>query len=205
MSAATVSVSTDVIFDGNPVDWQRTLAHVSVRLLLAPNDFPTDQNKSAFLASFFRGPALDWLGQTLVTTPNALDDFEAFKTRVRNAYGLDAATYSAQCRTQLAALKQKGDLMEFFAQFEGLCAVVGTNSDVSKITLLLPKLEPYYHQALITSGGPLNTYANIKAFCANLYAHKADQTGPSDKLRKKAKCGKCGKKGHTAGQCRSTN
>jgi hypothetical protein len=165
-----------------------------------------DEAKSAFLASHFRGPALDWLAnQILSVTPSPLANFSAFQASVRNAFGVSADRQQVLAQERLGAFKQKGDLLVFLAEFEGLCTQAGLNSDISRMTLLMPKLEPFYANALRTSGQLLATYTQIKACLGNLYVRQPAQAGPAEAVRKRGKCGKCGKKGHTALQCRSGN
>jgi hypothetical protein len=198
----------ELAFDGNPVDLQRLLAHVSVSFLADQSKFGTEQAKSGFLAKHFRGPALDWLAVNLRDNASLLDNFDAFKSAVQGAFGLDSVRTGVEARTRMDALRQSpgGDLLLFLSEFEGLCATLGLASDASRCTLLMPKLEPYYQSSLRTSGQLCSSYSSIKAMLGNMYALRKDPgVAHQDKARRKAKCGKCGRKGHTSTECRSGN
>ena len=77
--------------------------------------------------------------------------------------------------------------------------------NVTKALLLRPKLAPYLQDAIATSTLPLTTWVELKGACLNVYSRRPATTAPGESKRRRAKCGKCGKRGHTAGQCRSGN
>lgn len=199
------SGTSKVIFDGNPIDLERVLAHVHVAFMLNASSYSTDSQKSAFLASHFRGGALDWLGRFLTSTPQRLEDYEGFVNTVKNTFFLDANHIAAQAQTELAALRHTGDLLEFLQTFEHLCERAGCRSDVTKLTLLFPKLNSYYHEALISGGATFVHYSVARTCLTNIYDRTPDKKESPDTRRRKARCKKCGKRGHTGTQCSSTN
>lgn len=197
----------DMYFDGNPADWRRLLAHARVRFIVYAQSFDTDDKRSAFIAAHFRGDALDWLASMMESRTNLLSDFDGFINIVNGTFGLDPGREQAAARIRLDELRQKGgDLLLFLSEFETLCRVVGTTSDASKLALIGGKLDAYYRDSLARSGTMYNSWQTYRGGLLSLYAYRS--TGAAEapsKKRKKATCGKCGKKGHSAGECRSTN
>jgi Domain of unknown function (DUF4939) len=203
---ASSAPSVEMTFDGNPVDLERILAHLSVLLLLRPAAFDSDSKRSAFVASSFRGDALDWMAETLSADSKVFDDFEKFKKMVKARFGMDAARRQIMAYTELQELKQGGeDLLLFLCRFEGTCSRAGITSDVTKLLLITPKLDSYFAEAMRTSTQALSTWIHYRDALHNLYMRRPSTTANKDKKRKKSKCGKCGKKGHTATECRSEN
>lgn len=195
------SSAVSLTFDGNPVDLERILAHVSVVFLRDPSAYPTDESKSARLAEHFRGAALDWLSVKLQTQPSPLTNFTEFQGLVRTAFGFDLPRRQQMARTNLGVLKQEGDLLLFLAEFEGLTQIVGSVSDASRLALIMPKLSPYFRDCIVNSGEPIGSYATMVARLKNIYTMRPATAVGAEVRRKKARCGKCGKKGHSASQC----
>ena len=204
--ATGATPKTELEFDGNPIDLRRLLAHVSVSFLADSGKFPTDSERSGYLAKHFRGPALDWLATRLGANPNLLSDFRAFETAVKNAFGLQDSDAKVAARMEILAMKQRGDLLVFISEFEALTEYAGMASDATRVTLFLEKLEPYYQNAVRQNTDTISTWTRLKSDLHSLYAMRRPQgKADSDATRKRSRCGKCGKKGHSATQCRSVN
>lgn len=193
----------DVTFDGNPIDLERVLAHVALRFITHAGQFSTDRERSAYLASHFRGSALDWVSLQLTgqQTVTYLDDYEGFVNRVKNAFFFSLDHAQAQAQNELGALKQTGDLLEFLERFEFLTVRAGTVSDTSRLTLLFPKLNARYHEALLGGGNAYVSYTVARTKLLNIYDRTPLKSTMPDQQRKKARCKKCGKRGHTGSQC----
>jgi len=196
--------SDKMVFDGNPVDLDRFLAHCSVILLTEMADTANSGEKCAVIAKRLRGPALDWLASNLASDVGLLGDLDKFKAKLKAAFGVTGAQETIRIRGELEALRMQGDTLMFFTEFEGYLQTLGIHSDLSRLQILLPKLSPPLRQALHQSGQAINTYAQMRNFCVNIYVMTPAGRDP-DKQRRKAKCGTCGKKGHTSGQCHSKN
>lgn len=196
----------DMSFDGNPADLKRLITHVRIRVIGNDAALNTDARRSAFVASHFRGAALDWLGAQLETDPDALDDFDAFIKAVSAAFGYSGNAAIAVARQELETLKQSEDLLLFLTRFEALTATIGLVSDTTRVTLVMPKLSPYYAEAIRKNGTIFTRWSTLRATLINLDAMRVE-SGKKDpeKKRRRAKCGKCGKRGHTAAECRSGN
>ena len=197
--------STDVQFDGNPIDLDRVLAHVSLRFLLNANAFSTESQKSAYLLAHFRGAALDWVGQLLAGNASYLDDYNGLLSVVKSSFYHNRDQIQASAQTEIAALRQTGDLLEFLTKFDYLAARAGLNSDCSKITLLLPKLNKTYQDAVTKNGQNYMVYGIMRTALLNVYSRDVQAKVDPDKRREKSRCKKCGKRGHTGTQCKATN
>lgn len=199
----------DVNFDGSILDLDRVLAFVSLQYLLYPDAFVDDSVKVAYLLSHFRGPALDWAGRQLQGTRPAevarLSNYTQMLSHVRSEFGYEVSQVQAIAQTRMAALKQTGDLLEFLQEFEQVAALAGLWADVTRLTLLIPKLSKRYHDAITMSGESLTTYSTVRNQLVNIYSRSGVQEKSVEGQRAKARCNKCGKRGHTASQCVTKN
>lgn len=195
----------DVTFDGNPLDLKRVLAAISFQILLHPSEFAADQTKSLYLCAHFRGHALDWASGVISRNLVYLDNYQQFCARLETAFGYDAAQAIAIAQTQLGAMRQTGDIVEFLVEFDDTCSRAGVNSDTSKITLLMPKLNTYYRDGICRSGDLHSNYSTVRTQLCNIASRTVSASVPNEKKRKKAHCGTCGRKGHTAAQCVAKN
>jgi len=197
-----------VLFDGNPIDLERMLAHVSLQLLLKASEFADDETnqaaverrKTAYLLSHFRGPALDWAATIMRDHDDWLNDFAMFSERVKRVFGYNAAQMTELASAELSQLTMGSDLPTFLVRFDELCERAGTRSDVTKITILRGKLRAPYHNVLL-QGIQYNTYGTFKNALLQVHFNTPQGHVNPEKKRKKLLCGKCGKKGHTGSQC----
>lgn len=142
------STDEEVTFDGH--NWENLLRLDTVcklHRLSSPDDFQDGDNnyipayQIGWLASRFRGAALDWCGKEMTRQPTLFGgDYEVFLTEVRNAFGISDLQISAHRRTQLDNLAWRADLPVFFAEFDRLCLQLAVSSDATKIALLRTKL-----------------------------------------------------------------
>jgi hypothetical protein len=208
MSAAPFrppSPSSDIVFDGNVLDLDRVMASCAIAFSLHPSSFPSDSPKSAFLLAHFRGPALDWAARIIEKKPDSLVNYASFLNIVRSNFGYDAVQVQAIAQTQLGQMQQKGDVLEFLMEYDDACARAGAVSDITKVTMLLPKLNTFYRNAVVCSGDTISNYSTLRTQLLNIHSRMPAQGIPTETKRAKARCKKCGKRGHTATQCKSTN
>jgi hypothetical protein len=197
----------DLYFDGNPVDLKRLLTHLRVRIMGNDQALNTETKKVSFAASHFRGNALDWLGTYLETHPMAFDDYDEFVESVNTTFSISGTAHQALLRAELENLKMKdGETLLFLSQFESITAQLGINSDASRLSLVLTKLSPYFADAIRKAGTIYTRWSTLRQMLVNLDAMRVT-AGPKDpdSKRRRSKCGKCGKRGHTATECRSGN
>lgn len=196
---------SDLSFDGNVLDLDRVLASAVIAFTLHPNSFPDDSLKSAYLLSHFRGSALDWAARLIDRRPESLSGYATLVNSIKLHFGYDAVQVQAIAQTQLGMLQQKGDMLEFLLEYDDCCARAGITSDASKIAMVFSKLNTYYRESLISGGDTFTNYSTIRSRLINVHSRRLTQAAMPDKQRKRAKCSKCGKPGHTGTQCLSKN
>ena len=189
-----------MLYDGNPTNLNRFLAHVAAVVIVNRGAFITDGLKNAYMVTCFEGAALDWWVSLYTEEPTVLDvqPHAAFVERLKQRFGFGQKPAELIAETQLARLKQSGDFMEFLAKFEGLCDETNLGDDLRRM-LLQEKITGRLKQALSDSGDPLSRYSKLRDFLITVYARQLGSNQPAHRV----KCGNCGKRGHNATQCRS--
>jgi len=121
---------TDVIFTGKSAELPRVLAHCTVKFLARAARFSTDTAKSGYLASTFRGPALEWLSDTLDAQPTALDSYDNFKTLVETSFQASAAVQRQTAERRLKDLRQTKSALQYSLDFLPLAKLAGLGDPV---------------------------------------------------------------------------
>lgn len=206
-ASATPSKSSaplsDYTFDGS--NWQDLSRLITLAKLHrhSATEVDSDTTQSTWCARQFRGPALDWVTNILLTEAVLLDNFDQFTKRLRDHFGITDELVQAHQRTQLDGLKWHKDLPTFFAEFERLahaCGMGGENS--GKVTLLVSKIPEKQRTILSRQESQPATYKEYRRRLLALWVADPTSTGHAqDKQSSKPHCGKCGKKGHTASTC----
>jgi hypothetical protein len=193
-------------FDGS--NWQDFSRLVTLARLhrTSGTEVDSDLTQSTWVARQFTGPALDWMTGILLVESTLLNDFNAFQERLRAHFGITDELVLAHQRTQLDALKWRQDAPTFFAEFERLahaCGMGGENS--GKVTLLVSKIPDKQRTILARQVPSPTTFAEYRSRLLTLWVNDPTSAGnATDKEAAKPKCGKCGKKGHTASNCHSS-
>jgi len=200
-----------ITFDGS--NWQdltRLVTTAQLKFLTTADteDDPYDKHpaKCAYLASHFTGPALDWLGGVMAQEPGWGANFDTFVVNVRNQFGVSDDGLRAQRRGQLEALAWQSDLPVFFAEFDRLTSLLGLTGNPTKIALVRSKL-PHKIQVLLAEQAlDFHDYATMRERLITMWnldpSHRS-LTVPAPATNKRPRCGRCGKKGHTASECRA--
>ena len=206
-SATPPKASDSLSFDGMGLDLDRVLAHVSLQLLLYPEAFAHPATTVAFVSAHFRGAARDLAAMEMSSQKGRqrMENWDQSLAAVKSAFGYDSVQVQAIAQTRLNALEQKGDLLEFLLEFDALTAKAGLHADVTKMTLLVPKLAKKYRDGLTMSGDTLSNYGTVRNQLLNMYSRSEVQEKSADAQRSAARCKKCGKRGHTASQCVAKN
>lgn len=209
--------STDaspVVFNGsNWQDLQRLVTASRMKFLqsvnLDPDPYEEDPAKCAYLISHFRGPALDWAGQQFDINPAVVNQFPVFVQNVQNAFGISPEGLSAQFRGQLEGLKWQTDLPVFFAEFDRLTALLNLVQNPTRIALLRNKLPQHVQKLLAEQALNFHDYDTMRERLLVMWSldparNTSIHAAPSSGTTRRPKCGRCGKKGHTAPECRAT-
>jgi hypothetical protein len=212
----TSSEDTSITFDGsNWQDLSRLATASRMKFLQTANleddPYATDEAKCAYLVSHFRGPALDWAGERYDNNPAAFNQYIVFVQTVRQAFGISDEGLRAQRRGQLEGLKWQSDLAVFFAEFDRLTQQLGLTEDATKIALVRNKLPVHVQKLLAEQALDFANYSTMRerllvmwnldpSRSSNIVAGSGSST-----TKKRPRCGRCGKKGHAASECRSKN
>jgi hypothetical protein len=196
---------SEYTFDGS--NWEDLTRLITLAKLhrASQTEVDSDTTQSTWCARQFTGPALDWVGLILIVDKPLLDNFDKFITKLNDHFGITATLISTHQRVQLEALKWRRDAPTFFAEFSRLateCGLGGENA--GKLTLLMSKVPDAQKTILARQTPPPTTYAETRARLLSIWANDPHSTGVQiEKSQTKPKCGKCGKKGHTASDCRT--
>lgn len=197
-------------FDGS--NWEDLTRLVTLANLAFFQDDDYDEaprKQCAFLATHFRGPALDWVGSITASTPATLNSFEGFVEAARNQFGISDTGLSAQRRGQLEALKWHSDLPVFFAEFDRLTHLLGLTGDAVRIALVRNKLPTAVQKLLAEQALDFANYDTMRERLLTMWnldpGRRTSEAVVPLTNKKRPRCGKCGKKGHTATDCRSKN
>ena len=163
---------------------------------------------ATYIASTRQTPTLSTVtvSAQIVKGEEIFDDYDDFVAKVRAAFGFQGTSQKMFLRSRLAALKFGNDPLTFLNEFEVLTAQLGMTSDVTRVYEAMQKLPKHYLDVFNTMQVPHTSWYTLKAHITVIAAARAGLSDAKpDEKRRRSKCGKCGKKGHTAGQCRSPN
>lgn len=165
-----------------------------------------DQKRSAYLASQFEGPALDWVASTHATTPVVFNNFNGFVAAVRQGFGVADDNIKALCRAKLDELRWVPEVPTFFAEMDRLFLFLGITGHDTRIAHVTSKLPDSLKQQLAEQGRMFQNYDTMREFLNTRWAlmPKTSGVGKKATTHKKSRCGSCGRKGHTASECRTT-
>lgn len=208
---ASSDASSSVTFDGsNWEDLTRLVTLARLDFLVSPDDYDGEPARCAHLCSKFRGAALDWVGSVHSANPAVFDNYDQFVEAARNQFGISDQGLSAQRRGQLEGLKWQHDLPIFFAEFDRLTHLLGLDGDAVKIALVRSKLPQHVQKLLAEQALDFANYDTMRERLLTMWSldpsrRIAESSGSSTGTKKKPRCGRCGRKGHTASDCRAKN
>lgn len=170
--------------------------------------YATQQSKCAKLASSFTGPALDWVGHTYETNNALFTDYNNFILTIRNAFGISDDGLQAQRRGELDVLSWNIDLPVFFAEFDRLTTQLQLNGHETRIALLKTKLPLHMQNKLAEQALNFNNYETMRERLLAMWSLDPGRTKPitqatATEKRKRPRCGRCGRRGHSAADCKA--
>lgn len=190
-------------FDGtNPEDLARLVTLTKLELAFSSADNDTD--KSAWLAQHYTGAALDWLEHEIGDGLDILDDFENFVAETERNFGITPDTLRARFQVQFDCLRMGADWPTFLSEFDRLTRKLQLTSGPIRLQLLRAKLPPTVLAKFAEQGFLMVDYAIVRDRLLTMHALAPQGTASQGaKKATKKKCGTCGKKGHSASECRS--
>ena len=193
-------------FDGSNWEDLTRLVTQSTLARLLESEINSDADQCAWLARHFSGPAIDWVGVAYTANPLIFENFGDFCERTRQQFGVSDEGLEARRRGQLEALKWSTDLPVFFAEFDRLTTLCSLHGDAVRIALLRNKLPVHTQKLLAEQALDFHNYDTMRERLLTMWAldpNKSTAVHASPQT-KRPRCGRCGKKGHTASDCRGT-
>lgn len=210
LSAAMSSENPTVPkFDGS--NWEDLDRHIALARLAFLQDDKYDDNeprRCAYLASEFTGPALDWAMGVLNNNADALDDFDIFIQNLKRAFGVELSNIVALRRKCLDDLRWSSHVPSFFAEFDRLTLQLGLTANGTRIQLVEGKLPHDVRVLLAQQALSFADYATMRERLITMWAlnpTRATTGNLPGTGKSRPKCGNCGKKGHTATNCRGAS
>lgn len=211
------ALPSTVTFDGS--NWQdlvRLVAQTRMRFILdaAKGDPELDDPgaQCAYLASHFLGPALDWVGAAYEQDNTIFSNYDGFVVHVRNTFGISDEGLNAQRRGELEGLKWGADLPTFFAEFDRLTQLLLLTQHETRIALVRSKMPLHVQKLMSEQALNFYNYDTMRGRLLTMWSLDPARahTGPSGgaapgSSKKRPRCGRCGKKGHNAADCRAKN
>lgn len=191
----------------NGADWQNLNRLVILTKLAAlqDDDLSTPKAKCGYLAARYTGPALDWVASAHASNPALLDNFETFIERTREAFGIADNNITALLRRELDQLQWNIETPVFFAEFDRLTMALGISSHETRVAMVEQKLPHTMKKLLAEQCLSFANYDTMRERFNGMWAMDPTRnnsvTHPNSR-KKKPRCGNCGKKGHSAPECK---
>ena len=196
--------ATSITFDGSNWEDLARLVTQARMTRLTNSDIDDDSSMGAWLALRLRGAAADWFGKEYASDATMLLGFNAWIERMRQHFGVSDDGLRARRRGQLEGLAWQADLPLFFAEYDRLTSLLGVNDSAAKIAMLRGKLPVHVQKLLAEQALDFADYGTMRERLLTMWAlDPAKNTAVRSSGAKKPKCGRCGKKGHAASDCRS--
>lgn len=208
-------MANSLVFDGsNWHDLTRLVTQVRLDIVqdsarsLDEQVLDSEGSKCARLASNFRGPALDWIGEAYANNSALFTDYDAFIVTVRNAFGISSEGLQAQRRGELDALTWSADLPVFFAEFDRLTTQLQLGGHETRIALLKAKLPMHMQVKLAEQALNFSNYETMRERLLMMWnldpsRSKPITQGSQTNSGRRTRCGRCGRRGHEARDCKS--
>lgn len=192
---------TEPRFNGS--NWQalnRIIALAKFQFAQDDNFDDDDEKKCAYLAQRYDGPALDWVASVYSSTPGVMASFTQFVDATRQAFGIADNNITALLRRDLDQLQWHTEVPVFFAEFDRLTLALGITSHETRVAMVEQKLPPHIKQLFAEQALSFSNYDTMRERCNMMWA--LDPKRGKMTATKRPRCGTCGKRGHTASDCR---
>lgn len=202
-----MSTVSDLRFNGsNWEDLDRLVALCTFAFTRDDVYDDTPRAQCALLAAHFEGPALDWAASTMSATAATMDSFTGYVAACKQAFGVADADITALRRAQLERLHVGSDVPVFFAEFDRLTLQLGITDHGTKIVMVRDKLPLTTKVLLAEQALDFANYDTMRERLITMWAldPKRQVDAIPTRTTRRPRCGRCGKKGHTASDCRGS-
>lgn len=200
-------MSKPVLFYGKDRELSQLITYTEIKFLTDDAFEDDERKKSAYFASLFRGPALDWLAKERDSDPTIFNDYEKLRERTKIAFGKTKQTQIQDASRRITFLHQKTSVQNYYTRFARDAQVLDWN-DSAKQAQFLRGLKLHIREAIITKNSSYETLEDLaeeaqrideQLYSTKRYGRENRQQGGSGF---KGKCNKCGRFGHKAANCR---
>lgn len=191
----------DVKFNGS--NWQalnRLVALARFQFIQDDDYDDNDTRRSAYVASRFDGPALDWVATLPETT---LQNYDGFVQATREAFGIADNNITALLRRDLDQLQWDRNVPVFFAEFDRLTLALGITSHETRVAMVESKLPMNMKVRLAEQCLSFANYDTMRERFNGMWAMDPSR-GKATGTTKRTRCASCGRKGHQASECRGS-
>jgi hypothetical protein len=175
------SEMTTIEFTGKTGTLANLITHCKVVFLSRPSKYTTATSKTGFIASHFKGQALDWLTQEWKANPELLDDYDDFLSELDNVYEASTATQKQAADQQLRKLRQTGSATAYALKFDSLVSLLGYN-DAAKQAAFIVGLKTDVRKSL--AGDTWDSYASMRSTAINVDESLYTLRGPRRREKK---------------------
>lgn len=202
----TTEDATDLRFDGsNWEDLDRIIALAKFQFLQDDDYDDNEPRRCAYLAQRFVGPALDYVATLHASEPAAFESFEGLVMGVKQSFGVEANNIGALRRKALDDLRWGGDVPVFFSNFDRLTIQLGITDHTTKIQMVYAKIPSSLKAKLAEQALDFANYETMRERLNTMWALDPNRHGQEAAKATRPRCGRCGKKGHTAANCTAKN
>lgn len=195
---------SEYAFEGsNWEDLDKIIALAKFQFLQDDDYDDNAPRRCAYVAQRFSGPALDWVGQVHTSNPAVFENFDGFIIAVKQAFGVEANNITALRRKALDDLRWGSDVPVFFAEFDRLTLLLNIAGHDTKIAIVESKLPLAMKTELARQALSFANYDTMRERLNTMWALDPHRSGGSAKGR--SRCGRCGKRGHAAADCKAKN
>jgi hypothetical protein len=198
--------ASDLKFDGsNWTDFTKIVGLAQFTFIQDDDYSDSELKKCAHLATMYTGPALDWAAYMMTNHRQSFSDFDTFVTLTREAFGIADNNITALLRRQLDELSWSSETPVFFAEFDRLTRALSITSHETRVAMIEAKLPLAMKSLLASQALSFSSYDTMRERFNCMWAMDPSKSKKVTHPGSKPRCGTCGKKGHTATNCKSKN
>jgi hypothetical protein len=175
------SEMTSLEFSGKTGTLANLITHCRVVFLSRPSKYTSASSRTGFIASHFKGQALEWLTQEWKANPSLLNDYDEFIDELENTFEASIDAQKQAADQQLRRLRQSGSATSYALQFDALVSLLGYN-DSAKQAAFLVGLKTDVRKSL--AGDTWPSYDSLRSTAINVDESLYALRGPRRRQKK---------------------